>query len=62
MNTLEITIIQNGKRQTAGLIRESKLPEISFCKSDGYKKIYQGSNYYTYLANIRIDHPDRDFL
>ncbi|WP_460163567.1 hypothetical protein [Pseudomonas sp. S2_F03] len=62
MNSVEITIAKNGKRQTAELLCDSENLTITIIMKDGYQKSYTGDDFYKCLGNVRRDHPDIIFM
>ncbi|WP_223487593.1 hypothetical protein [Pseudomonas sp. A-RE-19] len=62
MDSVEIVIIKNGRRQTAKLLCDSEMLTINFVMEDGYSKTYAGADFYDCLGNIRKEHNDIAFL
>lgn len=62
MDSVEIAIIKNDKRQSAELLCDSENLTITFVMKNGYQKSYAGDNFYICLGHIRQDHSDVIFL
>ena len=62
MDSIEIVIIKNGRRQIAKLLCDSVTLSINFVMTDGYSNTYAGTDFYDCLGNIRKEHCDIVFL
>ncbi|UVM48730.1 hypothetical protein LOY38_20450 [Pseudomonas sp. B21-015] len=62
MDSVEIVIIKNGRRQIAKLFCDSEALTINFVMEDGYSKTYAGGDFYECLGNIRKEHCNVVFL
>jgi hypothetical protein len=62
VDRVEIVIIKNDERQSAGLLCDSEKLIITFIMKNGYRKSYTGDNFYICLGRIRQDHSDVTFL
>ena len=62
MDSVEIVIIKNDRRQIAKLLCDSKALTINFVMADGYTKTYTGADFYDCLGNIRKEHGNIVFL
>lgn len=62
MDSVEIVIIKNGRRQIAKLLCDSETLTINFIMEDGYSKTYAGADFYDCLGNIRKEHRNIVFL
>ncbi|MFW0754935.1 hypothetical protein ACN1C3_09285 [Pseudomonas sp. H11T01] len=62
MDSVEVTIIRNNKRQNAKLVCDTKKLTIDLIMENGFSKVYTGSDFYDCLSHIRADHRDITFL
>ena len=62
MDSVEIVIIKNGRRQVAKLLCDSETLTINFVMENGYSKTYAGADFYDCLGCIRKEHCDIVFL
>lgn len=62
MDSVEIVIIKNGRRQVAKLLCDSETQTINFVMENGYSKTYAGADFYDCLGNIRKEHCNTVFL
>ena len=62
MDSVEIFIIKEGKRQTARLLCDTEILTIKFVLENGYSKVYSGDDFYECLGKIRKEHSHVTFL
>lgn len=62
MESVEIVIFKDGRRQLAKFLCDTKTLTINFIMEDGYSKTYSGADFYECFGHIRKEHYNIIFL
>jgi hypothetical protein len=62
METVNITISINGRKQKAKFICDTEKLTINFIMKNGFDRTYSGSNFYNCFGHVREDNPEIEFL